>query len=71
MKIADGELALAGQIIVRQRGTRVHPGRNVRMGGDDTLYAIVTGKVKFTKKKFPNFHGVLKRRVLAHIKEVK
>lgn len=67
VKIADGALARAGQIIVRQRGTKIHPGRNVRRGEDDTLYAGQDGVVKFTKKLKENFNGVLKRRTYAHI----
>ena len=42
-----GEKVAAGTILVRQRGTRIHPGVNVRKGGDDTLYAISAGAVKF------------------------
>lgn len=59
-KIADGQYAREGQIIVRQRGTPIRPGKNVEKGGDDTLFAKVTGKVKFTKKQMPNFTGKLK-----------
>jgi large subunit ribosomal protein L27 len=47
VKLFDGELAQAGAIIVRQRGTHFHPGNNVGRGGDDTLFALVEGKVKF------------------------
>lgn len=43
----DGQVILAGEIIVRQRGTRIHPGKNVKRGGDDTLFSIVSGVVKF------------------------
>ena len=50
VKRADGEFVLAGNILVRQRGTKVHPGTNVRKGSDDTLYAVVDGKVKFERK---------------------
>lgn len=48
-KRADGQFVLAGNILVRQRGTRIHPGNNVRRGGDDTLFAIVDGVVKFER----------------------
>ena len=48
-KAADGELINAGSIIYRQRGTKIHPGTNVGIGSDDTLYAKVTGKVKFER----------------------
>ena len=47
VKAYDGEHLTAGSIIVRQRGTRFHPGRNVGRGGDDTLFATAEGKVKF------------------------
>ncbi len=47
VKCADGQSVLAGNIIVRQRGTKIHPGTNVGLGTDDTLYALVNGKVKF------------------------
>ena len=49
IKRADGEFVLAGNILVRQRGTKVHPGTNVRKGSDDTLYTTVDGKVKFER----------------------
>jgi large subunit ribosomal protein L27 len=67
VKVADGTHTRPGQIIVRQRGTKIHPGKNVRQGGDDTLYAAVAGIVKFTKKKAANFHGALKVRVFANV----
>ncbi|MBQ0134772.1 MAG: 50S ribosomal protein L27 [Clostridiales bacterium] len=49
-KRADGQFVLAGNILVRQRGTKIHPGVNVGIGGDDTLYALVDGTVKFERK---------------------
>jgi large subunit ribosomal protein L27 len=51
VKAFDGTLVPAGTIIVRQRGTRFHPGENVGRGGDDTLFARVTGKVKFGQRR--------------------
>lgn len=48
-KRADGQLALAGNILVRQRGTQFHPGQNVGIGKDDTLFALVTGTVRFER----------------------
>ena len=48
-KRADGQFVLAGNILVRQRGTKIHPGTNVGIGGDDTLYALVDGTVKFER----------------------
>ena len=47
VKKADGQEVTAGNIIVRQRGTHIHPGKNVGIGTDDTLYALIDGKVKF------------------------
>ncbi|GAB6109588.1 50S ribosomal protein L27 [Fusibacter bizertensis] len=50
VKRADGQAVSAGSILVRQRGTKVHPGVNVGIGGDDTLFAKVDGVVKFERK---------------------
>ena len=47
VKRYDGEVVLPGTIIVRQRGTRIHPGRNVGLGRDHTIYALIEGQVKF------------------------
>ncbi len=49
VKRADGQFVLAGNIIVRQRGTHIHPGNNVGRGSDDTLFALIDGKVKFER----------------------
>ncbi len=51
VKVFDGTAIHAGTIIVRQRGTKFHPGKNVGRGGDDTLFALVDGKVKFGERK--------------------
>lgn len=50
VKKGDGQHVLAGNILVRQRGTKIHPGINVGKGSDDTLFALVNGKVKFERK---------------------
>ena len=50
VKRGDGQFVLAGNILVRQRGTNVHPGNNVGKGSDDTLFALIDGKVKFETK---------------------
>lgn len=50
VKRGDGQFVLAGNIIVRQRGTRIHPGTNVGRGNDDTIFATVDGVVKFERK---------------------
>ena len=47
VKKADGQAVIAGKIIVRQRGTKIHPGTNVGIGSDDTLFALIDGTVKF------------------------
>ena len=49
VKRADGQFVLAGNIIVRQRGTKIHPGTNVGIGGDDTLFATADGQVRFER----------------------
>ena len=48
-KKADGEYVLAGNILIRQRGTHIHPGENVGRGSDDTLFALIDGKVKYER----------------------
>ncbi len=48
-KRSDGQEVLAGNILVRQRGTKIHPGNNVGIGSDDTLYALIDGVVKFER----------------------
>lgn len=47
VKKSDGQSVIAGNIIIRQRGTAIHPGNNVGRGNDDTLFALIDGKVKF------------------------
>ena len=49
VKRADGQFVLAGNILVRQRGTHIHPGLNVGIGSDDTLFALVDGTVRFQR----------------------
>ncbi|HAX50910.1 50S ribosomal protein L27 [Muricomes intestini] len=49
-KRADGQFVKAGNILYRQRGTRIHPGVNVKRGGDDTLFALVDGVVRYERK---------------------
>jgi large subunit ribosomal protein L27 len=51
VKVFDGGVVQAGAIIVRQRGTRIHPGDNVGRGGDDTLFALTAGSVKFGRRR--------------------
>lgn len=49
-KLSDGQFCTAGSIIYRQRGTKVHPGENVGLGKDDTLFALIDGVVKFERQ---------------------
>lgn len=67
VKVSDGQAIKAGGIIVRQRGTKIHPGKNVKRGKDDTLFATITGKVKFTQKKRSRFDGSLKMTKFANV----
>ena len=67
VKIHDGQTIKAGMIIVRQNGTKVHPGKNVRLGRDSTLYAAVPGKVKFTNRKRMRFDGSIKSAKFANV----
>lgn len=65
VKRADGQFVLAGNILVRQRGTKMYPGNNVGIGSDDTLYSLVDGTVKFERK------GRDKKQVSVYPAEVK
>jgi len=67
VKLHDGQTARAGMIIVRQRGTPIHAGKNVGRGTDDTLFAMTAGKVKFTHKKARRFDGHLTARKFANV----
>ena len=62
LKKADGQKVKAGQIIVRQRGTKILPGTNIGMGKDHTLYALVDGIVKFTSVRKTAFTGKTMRK---------
>ena len=59
-KVGDGQTVKTGMVLIRQRGTKMNPGKNVKRGKDDTLYAMVDGTVKFTRKKRRRFDGSLK-----------
>lgn len=67
VKRFGGEHVTTGEIIIRQRGTKFHPGRNVKRGGDDTLFALSEGSVSFQHKKVPAFTGKLAKRVFVHV----
>jgi len=59
IKLYGGQIAKSGSIIVRQRGTKFHPGKNVSKGKDDTLFSTVEGTVKFTSKSMKKFNNSL------------
>jgi large subunit ribosomal protein L27 len=67
VKISDGDKAIIGQIIVRQRGTRIMPGKNVGIGKDHTLFALKDGKVNFSTKRKVNFDNTVSRKNIVHI----
>ena len=62
VKLADGQKARPGMIIVRQRGTKIEPGTNVRVGKDHTLFSMVEGIVSFADKRKTNFDGRVVRK---------
>ena len=64
VKREDGQFVLAGNILVRQRGTKIHPGNNVGIGSDDTLFALSDGIVRFEHK------GKLKKQVSVYPREI-
>ena len=66
-KLYDGELANPGMVIVRQRGTKILAGQNVKVGKDHTLFATKTGKVKFTSARKTRFNGKTKRYPVANV----
>lgn len=61
VKISDGQDIKTGMIIIRQRGTKYRVGKNVKRGGDDTLFALKNGIVKFNTKAFTRFDGSVKK----------
>ncbi|MBX4204597.1 MAG: 50S ribosomal protein L27 [Candidatus Doudnabacteria bacterium] len=67
IKLFGGQSAHVGSILVRQRGTKWHPGKNVKRGSDDTLFALADGTVKFSSKKVRGFDGELHQRKFVHI----
>ncbi len=66
-KIYDGGVATAGAIIVRQRGTKILPGKDVGLGKDHTLFALKSGVVKFSNKRKLNFDGTVTKRKAVNI----
>lgn len=68
VKVFGDQLIKSGEIIVRQRGTKFHPGENTRKGEDDTIYATTAGVVHFLKKKMKNYTGRLVYRQFVSVK---
>lgn len=66
-KLYDGQQAQAGSIIVRQRGTRILAGTNVRVGKDHTLFADASGTVKFTSKRKTKFDGTISKKKVVNV----
>jgi large subunit ribosomal protein L27 len=71
VKIFGNQAVRAGQIIVRQKGSKFHAGKNVRMGGDSTLYSVISGMVKFQRKQVKKFHGNLRRTRIVNVEASK
>ena len=71
VKLSDGQWAKTGAIIIRQRGTKYHPGKNVKKGKDDTLFATMAGFVKFTTKKLRKFNNQLKSSKIVNVVQEK
>ena len=67
VKLYEGQYAKDGAIIIRQRGTKFHPGKNVKRGGDDTLFSTVAGLVHFLRKKVNRFDGNLSYRTFVSV----
>lgn len=67
VKRTDGQFVKAGEVIIRQRGTKYSPGKGVARGVDDTLYAKVEGKVKFSRKNLKTFAGAKKTKTVVEI----
>jgi large subunit ribosomal protein L27 len=67
VKVNDGQIVLTGEIIIRQRGTDVLPGKNIGMGKDHTLFALKDGKVKFGTKRKIHFDNSIIRKKIVHV----
>jgi large subunit ribosomal protein L27 len=67
VKLADGQAARPGMVIVRQRGTKIAPGKNVKVGKDHTLYAMITGKVAFRDMRKTSFTGHVTRKKVVDV----
>ncbi len=67
VKIFGNQVVKKGQIIVRQKGSKYHAGKNVKSGGDSTLYSLVDGLVKFQHKQAARFHGNLRKTKVVNV----
>lgn len=67
VKLFGGEVAKPGNILIRQRGTKFHPGENVMKGGDDTLVSLISGIVSFKTKQVVSFTGKLAKRTFVNV----
>lgn len=67
VKLADGQKAAAGQVVVRQRGTKILPGKNIGVGKDHTLFSLIEGIVKFRSTRKTNFDGRTNRRRIVDV----
>jgi len=67
VKRSDGQAVGAGEIIVRQRGTKIEPGKNVRVGHDHTLFAVAPGTVTFRSKRKTSFNGKIKTKKVVDV----
>lgn len=67
VKLSDGQFAKAGAIIIRQRGTKYQAGKNVKIGSDDTLFATISGIVKYTTKKLMKFNSKIKATKIVNV----
>lgn len=71
VKIFGNQKVGKGQVIVRQNGTKYQPGKNVRKGGDSTLYSLTDGTVKFQNKMVKKFHGNLQKTRIVNVEAAK
>jgi large subunit ribosomal protein L27 len=67
VKLQGGQKVKVGNIIIRQRGTKYRPGANVKLGADDTIYALKNGTVKFQSKIVKKFSGAMKRKTIVNV----
>ena len=67
VKIYGDQKVNVGNIIIRQRGTKYHPGKNVKRGEDDSLFSMIDGIVKFQAKKVRSFTGAIEQRMFVHV----